>query len=484
MLLPGLLMELLRKRNSRPLGPTEGVLVAALTLSLVGIYLGGGVSLWFDEALTVTDAFHPRGINHNPGFYGLILACMEFWGGVVDERGVRLLSAVATLISLPLCYLAFLPLAGPRRSAWASLVLAASPWVLQWATNGRPYAAGLTVSLLGTAVLLRALLRDAPKGAALGLGLMGLAGALQLSMLAAPMALVGALVLGPLVGIRPAPRVTRMCLLGMPVLLILLGFIFAGDLSIYLAQKGEISGLSGLKHFVLASGFALTPVLGLCALWGAWRAHQEQQDVVLLLALACVLGAASVATVGWFGQVTAQYVFCFLPFVVLLAVWPLGEGRGWAYKSILILPLLALSALEVGSWHGSRPRWREAFAHVQIQRGPGDLVLSMQAGLGDLYTQPGWTDARYPLAHAWADRTQPMRIVDAARLDRPSWLILRRDFLLKWPARDRAVLEHVLARQAQRVLLLEGSPPGRDMTLEVYRLFPRGERGGRERVPF
>lgn len=484
MLLPGLLMELLRKRNSWPLGPTKGVLLAALTLSLLGICLGGGFSLWFDEALTVTDAFHPRGINHNPGFYGLILACMELWGGVVDERGVRLLSAVATLMSLPLCYFAFLPLAGARRSAWASLVLAASPWVLQWATNGRPYAAGLTVSLLGTAVLLRALLRDGPKGAALGLGLMGLAGTLQLSMLVAPMALVGALLLSPLVGLRPAPRVRRMCLFGTPLFLIPLAFIFAGDLGIYLAQKGEISGFSGLKHFVLASGFALTPVLGLCALWGVWRAHEERQEVVLLLALACVLGAASVAAVGWFGQVTAQYVFCLLPFVVLLAVWPLGNSRGWAYGGILILPLLALSALEVGPWHGSRPRWREAFAHVQAQRGSGDLVLSMQAGLGDLYTQPGWTDARYPLAHAWADRTQPMRIVDAARLDRPSWLILRRDFLLKWPARDRVVLEHILARQAQRVLLLEGSPPGRDMTLEIYRLFPSGERGGRERVPF
>lgn len=484
MLSIGLFMEPLNKIQAWAWRPAGGLLLLALGALTWGLWRGGSTSLWFDEALTVSDAWHPRGVNHNPMFYGLIRVCADSWGGLIDERGLRLLSAICALLSIPLCYLSLLPLAGERRSSWASLMLALSPWALYWATNARPYAPGLLVILLGNTLMLRALVRDAPRGAALGLVIMGLAGSLQLSMLVAPLALVVAILLGPAFGLDPAPRVRRMCFWAAPIVLLLGGLLFSGDLMVYLAQKAEIKGLSGLKHFALAAGFALTPILGLCALWGTWRARQEGQGLVCLLALAALLGALAVAGVGWFGQSTAQYAFCLLPWALLLAVWPLGERGGWIYGGVLVLPLVLLSGFELGPWHGSRPRWREAFAYVQAQRGPEDLVLSMQAGLGDLYTHPGWTDARYPVSHAWADRTQPMRLVDAARSDRPSWLILRRDFLLKWPDRWRSALERILDQQAECVQVFENLPLGRNMTLEVYRLFPLEERGAPARIPF
>ena len=96
-------MELPKTRNLRPRHSGTIVLLAACIALSTGLVLGGGVSLWFDEALTVTDGWHPRGANHNPLFYSLVRVCVGAWGGFIDEWSLRSLSGVCALMCLPLC---------------------------------------------------------------------------------------------------------------------------------------------------------------------------------------------------------------------------------------------------------------------------------------------------------------------------------------------------------------------------------------------
>ena len=49
-------------------------------------------SLWFDEALSVSDGWSPRGLNHNGSWFQALRAFTEALGGRLDEFGLRALS--------------------------------------------------------------------------------------------------------------------------------------------------------------------------------------------------------------------------------------------------------------------------------------------------------------------------------------------------------------------------------------------------------
>jgi len=145
--------------------------------------------------------------------------------------------------------------------------------------------------------------------------------------------------------------------------------------------------------------------------------------------------------------------------------------KAWARRTWmggLVLASLAMCAFEMGPHRGGRPRWREAWGLVDSQRGPQDLLAAHQAGLGELYLVPGWTDARYPEQIAWADRTNPQTLLTLERTTRRVWLVLQPDLLAKWPARQRRRLERFLKSECQLVERFETPAVGRDLTLVVY----------------
>ncbi len=125
--------------------------------------------LWLDEALTVNIAKLPLGqipgaLRHD-GAPPLYYALLHFWMLAFGEGNfaVRSLSGLASVAALPLAWMAGKRLGG-RRLAWASLLLmASSPFAINYATAARMYSFMILWSLLGFLALTRALERPTPQ---------------------------------------------------------------------------------------------------------------------------------------------------------------------------------------------------------------------------------------------------------------------------------------------------------------------------------
>ncbi|MDQ1427416.1 MAG: mannosyltransferase [Acidimicrobiaceae bacterium] len=121
--------------------------------------------LWLDEALSVNIAKLPLGqipgaLRHD-GAPPLYYALLHFWMLAFGEGNfaVRSLSGLASVATLPLAWAAGKRLGG-RRLAWASLLLmASSPFAINYATAARMYSFMILWSLLGFLALTRALER-------------------------------------------------------------------------------------------------------------------------------------------------------------------------------------------------------------------------------------------------------------------------------------------------------------------------------------
>jgi uncharacterized membrane protein len=125
--------------------------------------------LWLDEALSVNIAKLPLGkipgaLRHDgaPPLYYVVL---HFWMLAFGEGNfaVRALSGLISVATLPLAWVAGKRLGG-RRMAWASLLLiASSPFAINYATAARMYSLMILWSLLGFLALARALERPTPR---------------------------------------------------------------------------------------------------------------------------------------------------------------------------------------------------------------------------------------------------------------------------------------------------------------------------------
>ena len=149
-----------------------------LALTLLGlalrVYRGGAKPLWLDEAFSIWLGAQPVGaalgwivkVDQHPPLYYLLL---HLWMGLGDgEATVRLLSALCSTVTIPVIYLLGKRLGGRSLGLTAALILAVSPFHVQYSQETRMYALlGLTASL-AVYCLLR-LLQD-PRAAAMPLG--------------------------------------------------------------------------------------------------------------------------------------------------------------------------------------------------------------------------------------------------------------------------------------------------------------------------
>ncbi len=120
-------------------------------------------ALWLDEALSVNLArlpLHqiPGALRHDgapPLYYVLLHFWMQLFGD--SNFAARSLSGVISAATLPLAWIAGTRLGG-RRMAWAALLLlASSPFAINYATAARMYSLMILWSLLGFLALVRAL---------------------------------------------------------------------------------------------------------------------------------------------------------------------------------------------------------------------------------------------------------------------------------------------------------------------------------------
>ena len=169
------------------------LLALALLLGLVRFWRLGTWSLWIDEALTLSDSVHGGSFKNFLG-YGLIGIYLDQLAERPSEFALRLPSAVLGWLSLPLTAWAFWPLVGRRAAAAGTLLLAVSSWHVYWSQNARFYTLALVLSVLGSGLTVRGLLRNR-------LGL--LAGGLAIAA-AAGLAHPGAFTLLPVLIVAPS----------------------------------------------------------------------------------------------------------------------------------------------------------------------------------------------------------------------------------------------------------------------------------------
>jgi mannosyltransferase len=145
------------------------LLLLAVTLLGSGLrfYALGQKGLWLDEAFSIWLGWHPlpemwgwiARIDQHPPLYYTLLSLWMLLGD--DAVTVRLLSAVAGALTVPVVYLLGRRLAGPLTGLLAALILAVSPFHVRFAQEARMYTL-LALAASATMACLAYLLSEAP----------------------------------------------------------------------------------------------------------------------------------------------------------------------------------------------------------------------------------------------------------------------------------------------------------------------------------
>ena len=456
-----------------------GLLGLALLVGLARFWRLAQWSLWYDEAATWFDLQASLGSPemHNPLGYRAIGWMVGLLGGEPSEFNLRFLPALAGWLVIPATWFAFRPFAGCRRAAAAALVVAASSWHVYWSQNARFYTLAQLASLLGGALILRALWRSRWIPAIGGCALIALAGLFHVSaVMLLPALALSPWLLSPL-RLEELQRARGVRLF----LLVLLGAAVLGGSAwawqtwaTYLLHSPDFS----TGHYLLTTGYYVTPLLGCAALCGAAVAWRRRSAFGLLVALAVLLGLLTMGLCSTRVLVSAQYVFVLLPWIAILAVLPLESGEstpparpdaleiGWL--ALLVLPALATTLLYFGPRAGERPPWREAFQFVWNQREPEDLILGMEAPVGEYYLDPQGLDLQNPGRVAWLDRWRADRARGSAAHARRAWYVFNPEQLKGWEENDAREFERFLREQCRLVKCFPLYVESRDLSVWVY----------------
>lgn len=461
------------------------IFLAALGLGLVRFVRLGQWSLWLDEALTLADCLHGDIWSYdNPLGYWVVKLCLGLQEGRPDEFSLRLASALAGFLVIPLTAWAFGPVLGKRGSAIAALFLACSAWELYWSQTARFYTMAQCLGLLGGGFLLRGMGRDSLFQS--GLGLIATVGACLTHLSAG-------FLLAAWIGV---PWVLHFFGLGQRgtarkdgggksgLVLLLMGaagaVLAAGNLAeawaLWQAKKGGASA----AHLVLTTGFYLSPWLGAGTLIGAFAVLRQRKPQQMLLLGLCVAGISAAVVASLFARVSAQYVFVFLPWLAALAAVPVAQWQraenqsgatSWiapAYVALIVLPSLSTMALYMTVRKGERPQWREAYQYVFEQREADDLILGMEAPVGEYYLSPRATDLRNQSHLIYFDSWRATAPQRWGRFGRKLWFVLNIEQLEDWDAKDRERLLTTLSSECRLVKVFPLTVESRDLSVWIY----------------
>ncbi len=463
------------------------LLLAALVLGLTRFVRLGEWSLWLDEALTLADslAADPGGLK-NPLGYGLFRVFFDLLEHRPSEWELRLLPAIFGWLGIALTYWAFAPFAGRRVAAGAALLVAASSWHAYWSQMARFYTLTQDLSLLGCGLVLRGLWKESSLRVGLGIVVASAASLAHYSGAFPIPAIIGLPFLLRTVGVElPGSRSKASKLL---LVVGVIGVLAAAPRLFDVWRIWTaIHGGGSVQHLVLTTGFFITPLLGIGAVVGAYFALTGKKpfEQFAVAVAAVVLLEAILAS--YFVRVSAQYVFVLLPWVALIAALPIGAYRARdadasspsapdrrgvrlsvAYLALLVLPAVATLGLYLSARQGERPAWRDAYRFVYSHKEADDLIMGMDAPVGEYYLAPGSVDLRNQTQLVYLDDFRAHLPDHWARFDRRIWFVLNLEQLEDWEPgranRFRATLAQHCRLVASYPLIVES----RDLSVYVY----------------
>lgn len=458
----------------------KGLLYVAMALGLVRFWQLGAWSLWLDEALTLTDSVH-RGDISNPVGYMLLGIFYSIGEGRPDEFLLRFPAALAGWLCIPLTYWAMKPAIGRRGGALAALFIAASVWHLYWSQNARFYPMVQLLGLVGGGLTIRGLFYHRTGAVAVGLGVVVVAALMHPSAAF----LFAGLLVAPWVarayGVFPRaydhPRPWR-CLSLVGFVSIFVGMGWA--IRIWFVW-GDRHGEGTPVHLVLSSGYLVTPLLGAAFLLGAIATLRRRHLSAVLPVLVSLVALSMAFAASFAGRMSAQYIFVLLPWIAAGAavpcmLWSLPSSRAprgrpmaaFALMLLILTPSVLESVLYFTVRHGDRPQWREAYQHVFENLREGDLILGMDAPVGEYYYDPRTDDLRDWKRIAWLDDWRDGLPERWARYPRRIWLVINEEQMADWSADGERRVRRFLAEECRLERTFEVPMTPRDLDLAVY----------------
>lgn len=385
---------------------TAGRLVAVgptgvgAVLALWGI---GMESLWLDEASSLSLAQMPfgafwrqaTGAEINATAYFLLLRGWVTFG--TDETWIRLLSALFAIATLPIVHVLARRLFGEPRAAIATLVLATSPFFIEFAQEARGYSLALLLASSTSLAFILALERSTlwrwvAWAVLAGVGLY--AHLFTVFVVAAQLLVgVGAALVEPSLRPRLRPLFTSAAAVGLFAIPIVAEATAPGRE--HLAQIPPPTPLVVVRTgFLVTGGFEpLTILVGLLAATGAvatalaWRRGDVsgRARLGLLLAWAWLLipPLASLAISLVKPIFSSRYLIVMLPGIALVVALGVTSfrPRRLAGAALAVLVATSLAGCFLQAATPSKEDWRGAAATVLDRAEPGDAIAFVSASV-------------------------------------------------------------------------------------------------------
>jgi 4-amino-4-deoxy-L-arabinose transferase-like glycosyltransferase len=386
--------------------PLAGITLLA---ALLRFFRLGQWSFWIDEVFVLTgqeDGFTFNFLRQSLAS-DLIRLATRLLG--TSEWSARLVPAALGVLTIPILYFPIRKIWGRNTALMSCLLIGISTWHLYWSQNARFYILLLLFYTLGLLAFHLGLEADQPWFFAAALLFFGLAvreRLLALFLLPVVLAYLAAIWL---LGFERPPgwRWRNLAIFFGPGLIA--GLIFARP---YLADlPGWLAGFQRINNTPawLAAGtfyYVGLPIVCLAAAGAIYRLSQKNR-ATLLLALSAGLPLLILMGLSLFQYTANRYIFITLVGWIILAslawqdLWTHTSGRTRLLTAGVIILVVVSSASDdffyFQTQNGNRDDWKAAFAYIQANQKPGDLVLTSNREIGDYYLQTrtyayGWQE--------------------------------------------------------------------------------------------
>ena len=497
--------------DTRPWQPSlraelAGLLALTAAGTILRFYRLGAQSLWLDEAISVNSASHPllsiaagrAGDNHTPPLYYLLLHAWMAMGK--SEAGLRALSALLGVVSIPVLYLMGKRITDSRAAFAAAGLLAFSPFHLRYSQEARMYTL-VTLLVLGMVYFWLGALRRGGLSYWAGFALFAL-----LSIYTHYYALLAVLALdATFIWQWRRHRQERLAWIGahlliaaglLPWMPIIAGLLARGG------QTWRLASVTGLPFqaialgrgvyafFVFSVGYSLVPMhaeakrflshtllknlplliaaycaFGILFFLGVAAAARKQSEAKILLPLLFLPLLFAVAVGVVVPSFSENYLIFLLPFFCLLLGLGMTASGRLPLRAACATIALALMAVSLGRYYFDpacqREPWREVARFVGLHAASGDGIAFHRPYVQipfDYY----WKGrlAEYPLPAPPPRGRNHDALRDLTARHRRLWLVISHD-----PDTGLGYLR--VARAYGRIVEEKSFGPGREITVAL-----------------